>query len=236
VQVPCRISFESGSTDWRPNTKLTVHLDYLGITADTYFNIDSVELYDLDGVNIRSRITASQRDGTTFASSPNSGSSEYLADLQTKAQNSVNSVHNGDTSAVLAKHWLTPEGGIAVKLTNKTGGVTVKGTVVSADTTTANAFKTAPANSDTPIGFVYQDGIADGAEAWVVVLGIAEALFKNTVAPVYGYVAYMSDTAGRVNNAATIPGTTEHWRECGHLLESKAGGTNVLAKLIIHFN
>lgn len=236
AQVPCTISFESGSTDWRPNTKLTVHLDYLGITSDTYFNIDSVELYDIDGVHIRSRVTASQRDGTTFASVPNSGASAYLSDLQTKAQNSVNSVHNGDTSAVLTKHWFTPEGGIAVRLTNKTGGATVHGTMVAADTTTDNAFKTCPANSDTPIGFSYGSGVADGGEAWVVILGIAEVLMKNTVAPVKGYVGYVSDTAGRVNNAATIPGTTEHWREIGHCLESKAGGTNVLAKFVLHFN
>lgn len=88
-QIPCTISFESGSTDWRPNTKLTVHLDHLGITSDTYFNVDSVELYDIDGVHIRSRVTASQRDGTSFASVPNGGSSEYLANLQTAAQASV---------------------------------------------------------------------------------------------------------------------------------------------------
>jgi hypothetical protein len=235
-QVPCTLSFESGDTDWRPNTDLTVELADLGIASELHFNIDNVELFDADGVHIRSRLTCSQRDPTSFASVPNSGPSAYLANLQTAAQNSVNTVHNGDSSAVLVKHWLTPEGGIAVKLTNLTGGVTIKGTVVAIDTTTDNAFKVGPANSDTPIGFVYNAGVADGEEALVVVLGIAEVLMKNTIAPIHGYVAYMSDTAGRADNAATIPDTTRHWRELGHVMESKAGGTNVLAKLIIHFN
>lgn len=89
AQVPCSISFESGSTDWRPNTKLTVQLAALGISSAIYFNIDSVELFDANGTTIRSRVTASQRDPTNFAVAPNSGPSEFLGMLQQAAQNST---------------------------------------------------------------------------------------------------------------------------------------------------
>lgn len=235
-QVPCTLSFESGDTDWRPNTDLTVELADLGIASELHFNIDSVELFDVDGIHIRSRLTCSQRDPTSFASVPNSGPSACLADLQTKAQNSVNSVHNGDSSAVLTKHWFTPEGGDAIKLINKTGGASVKGNVVAIDTTTDNAVKLVPANGDMPMGVIYNAGVADGDEVWVVRAGRAQVLMKNTVSAVHGYVAYVSSTAGRADNAATIPDTTTHWREIGHPMESVAGGTNVLAYMILHFN
>lgn len=236
AQVPCKISFESGSTDWRPNTDLTVQLQYLGIASPLHFNIDSVEMFDANGLTIRSRVSASQRDPSNFASAPNSGPSEFLSDLQAKAQNSVGTVHNGDSEAVLLKHWLTPEGGIAIRMTNATAGLTVHGQIVQADTASDNSFKTAVANSDMPIGVVYNSGVDVGGEAWVVVAGIAEVLMKNTVAPVHGYVAYASSTAGRADCAGSIPASTEHWREIGHILESKAGGTDVLAKMILHFN
>ena len=88
-QVPCTLSFESEDTDWRPNTDLTVELADLGIASEIHFNVDSVELFDGDGLHVRSRVTCSQRDPTSFASVPNSGPGAYLADLQTKAQNSV---------------------------------------------------------------------------------------------------------------------------------------------------
>jgi len=40
--------------------------------------------------------------------------------------------------------------------------------------------------------------------------------------------------AGRVNQSSSTP-TTEHWRECGHFINT-GSGAGVLAKAIIHFN
>jgi len=88
-----------------------------------------------------------------------------------------------------------------------------------------------------PIGVMFEDGIADGQECWVVVSGIAEVLLVNSVATTRSYVAYSSATvAGRIDTAATVPAATTHFREVGHTLESKTAGTNVLAKCVLHFN
>ena len=88
-----------------------------------------------------------------------------------------------------------------------------------------------------PIGVVYDNGIVDGSECWVVVSGIAEVLLVNTVASTRSYVAYSSSSvAGRIDIAASVPAATTHFREIGHTLESKTGGTNVLCKCVLHFN
>lgn len=128
-------------------------------------------------------------------------------------------------------------GSYMVSLLNKTGANSVKGTVVSVSDTTDNAFRVNPIDGDMPIGVVYNSGIADGAATWVVVSGIAEVLLVDTVATTRSYVAYSSGTtAGRLDTAATAPAATVHFREVGHTLESKTGGTNVLVKCILHFN
>jgi hypothetical protein len=136
-----------------------------------------------------------------------------------------------------AKVKQTIEGGIAIKLTNKTGANSVKGTVVYADPAVDNAFEVNPTNGDMPFGVVYESGIADGSECWVVVSGIAEVLLVNTVASTRSYVAYSSGSvAGRIDTAATVPAATTHFREIGHTMESKTGGTDVLIKCLLHFN
>lgn len=141
------------------------------------------------------------------------------------------------TVSVAEKAAINSDGGYMIKLTNKTGGNSVKGQIVSADTVgTDNAVYITPADGDMPIGVFYEAGVADGAEAWVVVAGKADVLFKDTVAPVRGYVAHVSSTAGRADQSASIPSATQHWREIGHVLESKSSGTNILAKCVLHFN
>jgi hypothetical protein len=128
-------------------------------------------------------------------------------------------------------------GGIMIKLTNKTGANSVKGTVVYADPAVDNAFEINPIDGDMPIGVVYTDGIADGSECWVVVAGIAEVLLVDSVATTRSYVAYSSGTtAGRIDTSATVPAALVHFREIGHTLESKGAGTNVLVKCVLHFN
>ena len=130
-------------------------------------------------------------------------------------------------------------GGFMVKMTNKTGSASVKGTVVYVSTTNDNAFNVNPINGDMPFGIVYTDGIADGSECWVVVQGIAEVLLVNSTATTRGYIAYSSaSVAGRIDTSATAPAITTHMREIGHTLASSAGGTgtSALVKCILHFN
>jgi hypothetical protein len=138
---------------------------------------------------------------------------------------------------------ITPEGGLAVKLTNKTGGASVKGELVEASTGTDNAFMDASADSNHPIGVVYEAGVADGSECWIVIAGIAEVLLEDSTAATRGYWARTSENdANRADcsNAAppggTIAALEAHACEIGHCLESQTAGTDVLCKILMHFN
>jgi len=132
---------------------------------------------------------------------------------------------------------LTSEGGIAIRMINKTGSASVKGTVVAISSTTDNAVMVNPIDSDTPFGVIYDSGIADGQSVWVVTSGQAQVLLVNTVAGTRGYIAYSSATVvGRVDLSSTAPGITQHMREIGHTAESKLAGTNILCNIVLHFN
>jgi len=134
------------------------------------------------------------------------------------------------------KNGMTPEGGFVIKLTNRTGATSVKGTIVMADTVNDNAVKVATSGTDMPVGIIYNSGVADGSEVWVVVSGIAEVLLKDATASTRGYWVGVSNVAGRADATNANPNPVAHFTEIGHCLESKNAGTNVLAKCIIHFN
>lgn len=155
------------------------------------------------------------------------------ADLRTSLDSVLDWINTQNASAT---QKMTAEGGFAIRVLNKTGAVSVKGTVVIASTATANAVATAPIDADMPIGVMYENGVADGQLCWVVVSGIAEVLFKNTVAPILGGIVFCSSVAGRVDIANAIPVQATHYREVGHCFEAKTGGTDVLAKCVLHFN
>lgn len=139
----------------------------------------------------------------------------------------------------LDKIKLTTDGGYAVRLLNKTGAASVKGSLVSVSTGTDNAVELQSNEYDT-IGIVYEDGIADGSLVWVVVTGRAQVLMKNTIATTRGGILIAADTDGRAdwiqNPGLGLPAADTHFKEIGHCLESKAGGTNVLVYGMIHFN
>ena len=135
----------------------------------------------------------------------------------------------------------TNEGGLAVRLTNKTGAVSVKGTLVDAHTTINNAFKLVPVNEPDCIGAVYDSGVADGSECWVVVSGIADVMFVgNTTAGHFARVTVTADTGDQAGYAISeaVPtspfATDKHFQEIGHVLEARTGSG--LAKVILHFN
>jgi hypothetical protein len=138
----------------------------------------------------------------------------------------------------------TSEGGLAVKMINKTGAASVKGTLVRPSSTTAGAVTIIDPNHADPIGAIYDSGVAEGSDVWVVVSGVAEILIDDgTAATLRGWASVSSTTAGRVSVGIappTTPGSWEdvqtHMREVGHGIEAKSAGTNVVAKFIIHFN
>lgn len=134
---------------------------------------------------------------------------------------------------------LTLDGGYAVRYINKTGGASVKGTLVSSSQSVANAV-IAQTNTYDSIGVIYEDGIADGSLVWVVVSGRAQVLYKNDTNATVGNILVADAVDGRASDLANpgggLPGTDTHFTECGHVLETKTGGTNVLVYVNLHFN
>lgn len=135
------------------------------------------------------------------------------------------------------------EGALLVRLTNKTGGNSVKGTLVESRADTDNAFDICDADGNHPIGVVYEDGIADAQECWICIAGRCQVLLQDSTASTRGYWARVSTTAaGRVDitNAGPPGGAVAsldaHMTEVGHCIETKGAGTNVLAYIILHFN
>jgi hypothetical protein len=145
-------------------------------------------------------------------------------------------ISNGEVSSPRAK-W-TEEGGRAIKLTNRTGAPSVKGQIVEASGSYDNAFQTAVATSYDPIGAVYESGIADGSDCWIVCGGRAQVLLEDSTAATRGYwVGTSTVTGGRADaTSASSPGLAlAHFRELGHCIESVPAGTNKLAFIMMHF-
>jgi hypothetical protein len=137
----------------------------------------------------------------------------------------------------------TPEGGLAIRMINKTGGVSVKGEVVDAYSATAinGAVKKIVQNVPDPIGVIYDSGVADGSYMWVVVSGIAEAYFIGSTT--LGHLArgFITGDAGYVTGqvlSEAVPTSPfaddKHFYEIGHVIEARTGAG--LAKVVLHFN
>lgn len=65
--VPIEITFDSYTVDWRPGTRLKVHMPSMGILAARYFLIEQVDLRDLGGTLLGAVIRASSRDAMNFS-------------------------------------------------------------------------------------------------------------------------------------------------------------------------
>lgn len=134
----------------------------------------------------------------------------------------------------------TNERGYLVKMVNRTGHTSIKGELVSASTT-ADREAILQANEYDMFGVVQQAGVAEGAEMWVWMVGsVCQVLYKDSTAATRGNILLAADTDGRAIDAANpgsgLPATDTHFKECGHVMESKDAGTNVLALCILHFN
>jgi hypothetical protein len=151
----------------------------------------------------------------------------------------ISLIHHGE-SVGIGYDTGTSERGFLLKMVNRTGGTSVKGTLVACSTT-ADREVIKQANEYDTIGVVQEAGVAEGSDIWVWMIGsVCQVLMKDTVAAVHGNILIAADTDGRADNIANpgsgLPGTDTHFKECGHMMESKNAGTNVLALAILHFN
>lgn len=145
----------------------------------------------------------------------------------------------GDGMCALGSDPDTNERGFLVRMNNKTGANSVKGSVVSASDTTDNAFQLQDDAFDS-FGVVAENGVADGSDCWVWMNGsVCEVLWADGQSATRGYVALASDVDGRAYNVAVpavSPVVAEHFREIGHPVESVGSGTDVLVLCVLHFN
>jgi len=138
---------------------------------------------------------------------------------------------SSSVGTLLAK--ITPEGGYAVKLTNKTGAPSVKGQIVSHKGTVANAFALTAVNATHCLGVVYEEGVKDDAECWVVVSGIAQVLMKN--AATMGHICRIPLTADGVEAGYAMDAAqsdTASVYKIGDVLET--ANAEVLCKVLLH--
>lgn len=140
-----------------------------------------------------------------------------------------------------ARIRFTELGGMAIKVTNRTGAATIQGYLVSTSSNYNNAVELTAIGVPDCVGVFLESGVANGEEAWVVVSGMAMVYFFAS--STRGHMARMgiaSDT-GEVTGQAlseavpTSPfATDKHFAEIGHVLESRTGAG--LARCILHFN
>jgi hypothetical protein len=94
-------------------------------------------------------------------------------------------------------------------------------------------------NDTMPMGIIYEAGIANGSDVWVVVAGKADVLLDDAQVVTRGGVLLMSaTTAGRADFVpqGTVLTTTQHFEELGHTLQGVPAGTNRLVRAILHWN
>ena len=136
-----------------------------------------------------------------------------------------------------AKTWLTPEGGVAVKLV--AGEALSAGEVVAVKVSAGADGKVwkVPTTGDElamPIGVVYASASSD-ADVWIVTAGVVSVLPESGITATRGYQLFTSDAeAGRVEQTLT-PTTPTHWQEVGHWLDT-GSGNGAATRAVIHFN
>lgn len=136
---------------------------------------------------------------------------------------------------------ITPEGGLAYWIINKTGAPSFKGAVLETSATTANAVELIGIDDADPIAVVYDDGIADGELMRVVFSGKAQVFFVGSVGfHEFARVTVAADVGAEAGKAIAevVPtppfSTDKHFQEIGHVLEARVGAG--LALVNLHFN
>ena len=141
---------------------------------------------------------------------------------------------HGGAKVLNGRIYLTPEGGMAVKMTAAEG--MAQGEIVYMNLTgVGGQVWKAPVDSDMPIGTVYDASATAGGEVWISTAGIGFAKLTDAVAPTIGNIITTSASArGLGDQAAAIPSVAKHYKEIGHFIESGVAGQP--ARAILHFN
>lgn len=177
-----------------------------------------------------------QMDGTGSAGTSDTVSrGDHIHPTDSAKADVANPVFIGTVTTPIVK--ITPEGGIAVKMTNKNGSVVAKGYIVEAYSTTSG-FRVAPIDAWSPIGVVYDTSIENDAEGWVVVSGIAEVYYRasSTIGHLarVGVGADTGEVAGQAESDGSPANDAVHFREIGHPIQTRVDAG--LALTILHFN
>lgn len=183
--------------------------------------------------------------GTIIMSHDGAGVNDQLAKLVLGVNTGAGVVDaltiDSSLNVTAVKTKLTAIGGFAILLTNTTGANTVQGQLVKADIAVDDAAILTAAGDNECFGVFLDSGVADDAEAWVVVAGIADVAMQDNTASTHGNWVETSDSeAGYANAESTSPAAAPaHFEEIGHCIESVAatgGGTHILARCVLHFN
>ncbi len=136
------------------------------------------------------------------------------------------------TDPVVQNVMFTPLGGLAIKLTNKSGGTLSKGMLVQVSASGDNAVT--KASGTDAMGVVYED-ISIDAEGWIVVSGVAEVLHYDGTPALGDKVRIHSSQSGYGEFSATSSDADLmlHSREIGYCI--KAASTGILARVILQF-
>ncbi len=135
----------------------------------------------------------------------------------------------------------TRDGGLFIRMINKTGAASKLGQLV---TLGSEQFSVREVQAGIPnaVGAIQDAGVADGGTVRVVVSGIGFVLFEDGQAPTVGYWCGSSAAVnGRAEARSTLPdnsgaGVDIHNREIGHIVDTVAAGTDVVARVLFHFN
>lgn len=136
--------------------------------------------------------------------------------------------------------YLTPIGGQAVLLTNRSAQTTYYGMLVTNSSAYSSAFSLETDTYDT-IGACYQSGITNGGLCWVVVGGVADVAMCDNFVATLGAVAFACAASpgradGQPNPGGGLPGADRHFAEVGHYIGTNTAGTNQVARAVLHFN
>jgi len=219
-----------------PGDTMTGALQVKGVTTVVQTNAVSLDFFT-GGPSAGGRILSwganNATPGTFWIDLLSANGSIERVVLFSDAAGNVGTRTTSPTAAwsVAEKCAMNADGGFMVKLTNKTGGASVKGEVVHSNSGQDNSVIKILVDVPDPIGVFYESGIADGAEAWVVVAGIADVYFVgNTTRGQFARGFLTADGASYVTGQAlseALPAApftdAKHFFEIGHVLESRVG-------------
>ena len=129
---------------------------------------------------------------------------------------------------------ITADGGFAIPYINRTGHSSVRGEVVQLSSTADREVNLEDSGGINPMGIIYNAGIAEGSNVWVVTSGRVEVWFDASGAIKGGWVETSNLTAGRADGSAASPKPApDHFEEIGHAEEAAAA--NALGFINLHF-